>query len=299
MRNLKTKLIVLLVCQLVLAAGLWGLAHQRKSAHSATKQLLSFDRDKVDKIIVGRGKDKVELVKSSDDWKMPEFHDLIADKKKVESLLKDLGELESSEPVTRTASSHQRFELSNDNPTASVELKSGENRVALVRIGKSPAFGKQHVRLNDSNDVYQVRWGAHEVQGQGKSWFDRSLLSVGAVKEIKLPEFALQKNGELWTSDDTDLNQQKVKELVAQLENLQVFDVEESDVEPDFQVELVKQDDTPVSLFFAHRGDDHFVRAKDEGLLFKLPKATAEKLRQAKLEELVEEKPEASPTPGE
>lgn len=287
MQNLRKKLSILLICQLVLAAGLWALAHQRRAGTGQNEPLLSFDTSQIDRVVVERGDDQIELVKSGKDWTIPEFHELPADTGKLVKLLTELSELKSAELVATSASSQERLGVSQDKSTAQVHLYAGDSEVAHLRVGQSPSFGKQYVRVGDEKEVHSVRWSPGAVQATGVAWFDKAVSSAGKIKELQLPDFTLKLENGTWSSGQEKLDQAKVKDLVSLLEDLKVFDVAEEDMAPDFQLRAVSEDGKELVYRFSSKGDEHYVRRDDGKLGFKLSKATAEKLREAKLETLL------------
>ena len=287
MKQLRKKLSILLVCQLVLAAGLWGMAHHRQATQGRAEPLLTFEKSKVDRLTVKRGEDQTELVKSEGNWTLPGFHNLPVEKAKLDELLTDLGELKATELVATTESSHQRLEVAPDKAVAEVHLYAGDEELAHLWVGKSPSFGKQYVRLDGKNDVFAVRWSGSALQARGSAWFDRGLLASGKLKEIKFPDMILTLENGIWKSDQLKLDQKRVKELVSLLENLQVFDVSDEDIEPDFTLSATTENGEQRTYHFSQKGGEHTVLREDHGVRFKLPQSIAEKLRGVDVQTLV------------
>lgn len=294
MKQIRQKLSILLAVQLVLASALWAWAHQSNNSQAGQKPLLSFDSSKVDKVMVKRQDLKLEMVKTKDGWRMPGFHNLPVDNAKLDQLLKDLSNMKSTELVATTAASHDRLQVTDDKPMAEVQLFSGEKPTALLRVGKSPTFGKQYVRAGDSPEVHTVKWNAYVLQATGTSWFDRQYLASGSVKELDLPHFSLTADKGVWKSGDHNLNQTKVKSLVDAVEHLEVFDLAKSDLKPDFNLTAVKADGSKVEYRFAQKGDEYFVQRAGDDVWFKLAKEKAEKLCRTSLADLVQAQPAAA-----
>ena len=211
------------------------------------------------------------------------------DKTKLDQLLSDLKELKSAELVATTETSHQRLEVADDKPVAEVSLYAGENELAHLLVGKSPSFGKQYVRLGKDSEVHAVRWSGFALQGRGAAWFDRGLLGSGKLKEVTFPDFTLALENGTWKSGETELSQAKVRELTSLLENLQVFDVSDADIESDFSLQGLTNSGEKLTYHFSQEGDEHYVLREDLGVRFKLPKATAQKLRGVELQALAVE----------
>ena len=78
-------------------------------------------------------------------------------------------------------------------------------------------------------------------------------------------------------------------ELSSLLENLQVFDVSDADIESDFSLQGLTNSGEKLTYHFSQEGDEHYVLREDLGVRFKLPKATAQKLRGVELQALAVE----------
>lgn len=299
MKQIRQKLSILLAVQLVLASALWAWAHQWHSDQGSQKPLLSFDSAKVDKVMVKRQDLKLEMVKTKDGWILPGFHNLPVDKSKLDQMLKDLSQMKSTELVATTEASLDRLQVTDDKPMAEVQLFSGDKPVAVLRVGKSPTFGKQYVRVGDSSEVHTVKWDAYVLQATGTSWFDRKYLASGTIKELDLPHFSLTADKGVWKSGEHNLNQTKVKSLVDAIENLEVFDLAKTELKPDCNLTAVRSDGSKVEYHLAEKGEEYFVQRAGDDVWFKLAKEKAEKLCHTSLADLVQAKPEsAKPQPA-
>lgn len=295
MRNLRHKLLALLVLQLVMATGLWVASHRSKASSTEPLKLLAFDQAKVDRVELERGQSKLALVKSSDGWTLPDYHGLKADQEKVSRLLTDLIELRSVERVAQTAAAHERMEVSKEKPSAKVRLLSGDGLVAEVFIGKSPAFGKQYVRSGDQEDVHAVRWSATDVQPNGSAWFDRKLLASGPLQELKFKNFALTLENGAWKSGSEALDQAKAKELVDKVERLEVYDAKELPLSGTLLLEAVEQGSKQrVKYLLATQGGDRFVKRETDKLWFKISPDRIAPLENPTLDSLKAESAEGS-----
>jgi hypothetical protein len=149
----KRNLILLLVIQVLLVMGLfaWHKHHQPKLE---AKQLLDFSISDVDRLIIHDASNHVSLKKSGTDWLLPDMNSLPVDVKKLDDLLDKLKNTKLTWPVTTTASSHERFEVSTDKFQRRVELYQGDKKLGELLLGSSPGFKKIHVRREGENEVY-------------------------------------------------------------------------------------------------------------------------------------------------
>jgi len=243
MKKLQRWLGSLLVLQLVIASVFFI---EGRSGHADFKPepLLSFNKDKVNKIRVSSGSAKVTLVKDKGQWTLPELNSLPVSKNKLNTALQNLQGLSSNWPVTTTGSSHERFEVSENKFQRKIDLYRDEALAGELFIGSSPGFKKVHVRPAGENNVYALLLSAYDFPTKPIDWLDKNLLSAKKITTIKGPDYALRKVDEKWqiadgieSSKTMAINRDKADQLSQALTSLSVMGL--ADKAPEFSAEKV------------------------------------------------------------
>ena len=230
--KLKTTLILFIVVA-GLAAFIKFYESKRPGTEEAARQagnVLNFDREKLDGIIIQNGDDKTELRRRDNKWRVESPIKDQADNAAVSTLISDLEiwRREDTIPAKEINATKGRLEeYGLSKPKLRLKLL-GQGMPPEVFIGKDAALeGKMYVRFENSKDTFiatnSVR---NEIAKKPEDFRDRKLteLTTAQVSRalLKTPagEMELQKNGDHWEivkplrarADD-----QKVGDLFAQV----------------------------------------------------------------------------------
>ncbi len=107
------------------------------------KKIVSFDRDKVDRIEIRHGTSLVGLVKAKGEWRMNAPVDARGDFGAIEGLISKLQSAQMKAIVTEDPAEFSKYGI--DSPTAEVTLVSGSAK-AVVAFGTKTADNFIHVR---------------------------------------------------------------------------------------------------------------------------------------------------------
>ena len=297
----------ILAAQVVLAGGLFFYKEQ-STPQATSEPLLSFETAAIDKLVIADADNHVTLQKSGDQWQLPELHALPVVDKKVPELLDKLRATKVSWPVTTTTSSHARFELTDDNFQRRVELFAGDKKVGEVLLGTSPGFRKVHVRRPGEDDVYSVSLNTFDMPVADTEWLDKTLLSAKDLKQIKGPDYTLQKTDDQWSfageaNDATDaeslkVDTQKAQELANALSNLRIIDVAEQQPEGEPVVITVNTGTGERQYEFLKSDDKYFVKRDDQEQAFTVSQFDYDRITQIRQPQLAL-KAEEQKTEGE
>lgn len=280
MTKFQTWLSGILVAQLLLAAVLFLSQQQGQQSHPEV--LLSFKSEQLDKLIVSDAKQNVTLVKSGNDWLIPELKQLPADAGKLKSLLSRLEEMRGGWPVATTKSSHERFEVGEDKFQRRLQFYQGDRLAGELLVGTTAGFKKSHVRKPGEDDVYAINLNSFEWPTKNEDWLDKSLLTAKDINQIKGADYALQKKDDGWhfmedgnaqNSNETpapQLNQAKAMELTMALTGLRVLSPVDQLPAGDHKTETV-QVSGPTGDWSYHLlkvGDQYFVKRNDRDVWF-------------------------------
>jgi uncharacterized protein DUF4340 len=287
MRVWKTRLSILLVCQLLLAGGLWALSHNRETSKTQATNLLALDKEAITKIEIAQGEKTFVLAKSDGRWVLPDYHELPAAQADVESLLSGLDDLSARAAETTTESSHQRLGVSDDKPEGRLKLYAGETLVSDLLLGKSPTFNQRFVRVAEKDEAFKTEWQGLKVQAKGTTWLDKTLLASGSVRKFIHPEFELTQESGEWTSGQEKLDSKKVVELLSSLEKLMVVDVV-NDLTPGqtMKFEVENSGGTTYAYSYFENDGKHYLMRNDHDLVFQIRETVGKALAEASLENL-------------
>ncbi|NHN38414.1 DUF4340 domain-containing protein [Pseudomaricurvus alcaniphilus] len=176
----------LLALQLVLAAGLfWGDGAGQSEAIG--QPLLGFEQAQIDKVVIGAGEEEVTLQRQDGQWRLPGQSDLPVDSGKLQPLLEQLHGLQSGWPVATSASSHQRFEVSEDTHQRRIRLFRDGQLVVDLYLGTSPGFKKVHGRRAADTEVYALPLNSFDFPTSADNWLDKTLQATGADEVTERP----------------------------------------------------------------------------------------------------------------
>lgn len=286
----------LLVLQIALA-GILFWNNQDNGLPVDQLLLPEFSADKLDKLVVSSQDATVTIEKQGGDWLLPELQNLPANKDRVSSALQKLAKLKLDWPVTTSNSSHERFELAENNFQRRIQLQQGDETLGELLIGTSPGFRKVHLRLPDDDNVYALELNSYDFPDKADQWLNKSLLQVKKPKSIKASEFILSNSEDAWEMQKSDgsrleaesLDKEKVKRLTQALASLTVTGVAEVDfdlnVDPVIEIEVTG--DTTRRFQFVSKDDRYFVRRDDRDTMFTLNKSVYEQIANVKLDDFL------------
>ncbi len=209
----------ILLVQLVLVAVF--VLNDRGDDGASTK-LLDFDPSTVDRVVIADPTESVELEHAGSKWQIGAVP---VDAEKADKLVSDFANFASPWPVSTTATSTERFEVTAEKFQRHVTFKKGEEVVGEVWLGTSPGFQRVHARREGSDSVYSVAFSNFQAPVKAEEWLDKALLAAaGAVKSVVSPAgFKLEKGKEGWLVDGVAANQDKATSFAERLENLRVL----------------------------------------------------------------------------
>ena len=171
-------LAALLLAQLALAAFLF----MRGSGFGAVQPdapLITFDPAVVDRVTIQDGSGaQVELVKRDGQWRLPGHFDFPASASKVEALLKDLQGLRTRLPVSTSPEAFTRFKVAADQFERRIDLRQGDQELAVLYLGDSPGFKRLFARGGQGEAVFEVAYAAHQAGAKANDWTDKGLFAL-------------------------------------------------------------------------------------------------------------------------
>lgn len=270
------RLTILLVLQVLLIIAVFTY-QQNSRVQVPARPLLGIKISDIDRVVIQDANNKVILQKSGSEWQLPELQQLPVDKQKLEDALQKLEGTKLTWPVTTTASSHERFEVTGTKFQRRIELFQGDAKKADLWLGTTPGFKKIHVRREGEDQVYAVELAAFEFATASNDWLKSDLLAVKDASSIKAADYELQKTGDVWNfatanqdADAEKVDATKAKELANAFSNLQVQEVVTQKPQGEITRASVKSAVGEFEYEFTKVGSDYFVKRSDRDLHFKL-----------------------------
>ena len=125
---------------------------------------------------------RLELVKKSGAWVLPQSFDAPADGAKVSGLLDRLGALKRGLPIATSEAALKRFKVVDSDFERRVVLSTGDKALATVYFGSSPGLRKSDARLGADKAVYAVDLPTYELPTDSGAWLSGELLRVDVAK---------------------------------------------------------------------------------------------------------------------
>ncbi len=279
-------------------------------AKRQAQNVVNFDRNKIDGIIIQNGDEKIELRRRDNKWRLETPAKDQADNSLIENLLWDLENWQKDRNISAKEIEADKIKLNEyglNKPKLRLKL-IGQEKPPEILFGKDAALeGKMYVRFENSKETYLVGQSIKkEIDKKPEEFRDRKLtdLITAQVRRVilKTPagEMELQKKGDHWEivkplrapGDD-----QKIADLIAQITTARIQQFVADDhgdlhpyglAEPRGAITLFTQEDKEGQLLqiggVPEKGKDQiYVRFAPRGFVYTLPK---------KIEEILDTKPD-------
>lgn len=158
---------IALVVQLALAGLVWStLAVSPAATH---EPLLANAGEATAITLVDPDDGELNLQKQDDgSWQLGDG--TAADGDKVNRLLERLSGLRESFPVAQTEAARARFKVADDSFRRKVILRRGDETLATLILGSSPAMGEVHARVAGTDAIYRVELPLYELPATAAHW---------------------------------------------------------------------------------------------------------------------------------
>jgi Domain of unknown function (DUF4340) len=176
-RNIRV-LAVLLVAQVLLAAGLW-IGSTGLSAKGGSAPLLALKGKTVDRLTFEAPEQaKLTLTNTDGVWRLPEHDNFPADGHKVEQLLARLKDLKQGTPIATSKSAEERFKVSDKHFERRITLAGGSTTFATLYLGTSVGVREIHAREARDKAVHAVKLAMYELPVTPEAWEDKTALQI-------------------------------------------------------------------------------------------------------------------------
>ncbi|HET7227960.1 MAG TPA: DUF4340 domain-containing protein [Chthoniobacterales bacterium] len=230
----------LILFVLALAIGLFIKFYESKrpntqEANRRAQNVINFERDKIDGIVIQNADERIELKRSGKKWRLESPVKDLADSSVVDNLLFDLEDWKKDTTISAKEIEADKNRMAEYGVAkAKLRLKlQGPNAPPEILFGNNAALeGKNYVRLENSKDVFLVSQSVkNQISKKPEEFRDRKLTDTVATQVVRLSikstagEMELQKEADHWQivkplrarADD-----QKVNDLIAQITNSRI-----------------------------------------------------------------------------
>lgn len=277
LNKLQQRLIILLFVQLLLVVGIFAWNQNQQSVPDAQPLLLATDLE-ADKIVIRDANASVTLQKVNGLWQLPDLKQLPVDEQKLRDLLDKLKGTKLTWPVTTSATSHERFDVSEKKFQRHVEFYKGDQKAVDLFLGTSPGFKKIHLRKQGDDSVYAVQLNSFEFATGNNDWLKKDLLAFKDAQQITATDFSLRKNNHTWefvnSSDKVD--SVKANELANAFANLQIMEL--ANEMPAGDKKIFTLNPGGYRYEFVSANNNYFVTRSDNSSVFKLSQFEYDKI---------------------
>ena len=230
--NWKTTTVLFVI---VVALGLYIKFYESKTLTTAdaekhAQNVVNFDRDKVDGILIQNGDDKIDLRRHDQKWRLETPVKDQADTLVVDNLLADLESWQKQATISAKEIDADKSKLAEyglNKPKLRLKL-SGKESLPEIWFGKDAALeGKMYVRFENSKDTFLVPQNVKKnLEKKADDFRDKKLTDLTATQvsklDLKTPagEMELQKKNDHWEivkPMQARADDQKVGDLIAQI----------------------------------------------------------------------------------
>jgi Domain of unknown function (DUF4340) len=201
-----------------------------EEANRRAQNVINFERDKIDGIVIQNGEERIELKRADKKWRLESPVKDLADGSTIDSILFDLEDWKKDATISGKEIEADKSRMAEYGVAkAKLRLKlQGANAPPEILFGNNAALeGKTYVRLENSKDVFLAAQSIkNQISKKPEEFRDRKLTDTVATQVTRLSlktaagEMELQKQGDHWQivkplrarADD-----QKVNDLIAQI----------------------------------------------------------------------------------
>lgn len=205
----------------------------RSSAAAAAELFPDLETASITKITFADNEgSRVELARQGEGWVVASGADYPADGTKIEPVLDKLVALQGNRLVARTATSHKRLQVAEDDFLRKVQVTTDSGKTYTLYMGSSPTAQTTHVRVDGQDETYLVNnFNIWEMSQMTTSWIDTAYtdLDQTTITAVSLQNsngtFTFSKGADdSWTMDGLaegeTLNQNSVSTLLSRISGL-------------------------------------------------------------------------------
>ncbi|MEZ5570469.1 MAG: DUF4340 domain-containing protein [Halioglobus sp.] len=280
-----TVLLLLMLIQCGLVAVVFWPQDQR-AGETAPQTLIPFATATVDELRIGDDYDnEAVLVKSGEQWLLPDLENLPADPEKVKAVLEAIQLQPGNWPIARSSAARQRFQVADYYYQRKLTLLADGEKLGTLYLGTSPGFRKVHARNEQEATIYSIPLNTFELPAVSDAWLEPRLLQLRTPLRIDADLYNLYLEDGHWLSRTGGTpDEQELETLLATLKSLKVEGVADEDLQrelSDAEADLVLNIQSlagEVTLELVSLNGGHYIHSSEFPLFFKLNRGDYERL---------------------
>ncbi len=223
---------------------------------------LSFDAGAADTVEVSNEDGIVRLAREGEQWTLE--GGLPADESKVTEMLDKLADAAGGWPVATSASTAERFEVTEDSHQRRIRIAAGDDDLADIFLGTSPGYRRVHARHADGGDVHAIDFSNYEAGVKSGDWLERSLLrpegTLSRIERTGEEGFVLTRADEdVWEAGDTALDAYEVRTFVGRFTGLSVTGTSDAELPEEATATFHLTDDDGMQELTLYQQDDDYI----------------------------------------
>jgi hypothetical protein len=151
--------------------------------------------------------DRILMSRLEGEWVLPEAGNYPCLSSRVTEFLQKLISIDTGKLVTRTADSHRRLQVAEDDFVRRIEVTTESGEKSILFLGSSPTYRTGHVRLEGTVETYlTTELQAYEANTAASSWVDTNYFIIPQSEILAFSlhnangEFSFELDGEgNWT----------------------------------------------------------------------------------------------------
>ncbi len=277
MNRAKTGLLLVLLIQCGIIASLYWPVQSPRTG-STGQGLAAFSIDTIDELRIGDEFDnEAILVRSGEQWLLPDLENLPADPLRVHALLQSITGQPGNWPIAHSPAARQRFQVADYYYQRRLTLLSSGKNVATLYLGTSPGFRKVHARNDSQSAIYGITLDTVAASAVSANWLEPRLLQVRAPLRIDADLYNLHFENGVWRSGTGGVpDERELETLITALRTLQVDGVADEDLQRELftaEADLVLNVESlagEMTLELITLGNQHFIHSSEYPLFFTL-----------------------------
>ena len=274
--TVNTLLFVLLIQCGITAAVMWPA---NSAENSSTNHILApSSMGSIDEIHIGDEFDnEAVLVKSGEQWLLPNLENLPADSTKVNSLIENVINNTVVWPIAHSPAARQRFQVADYYYQRRLTFFSQGKNLDTIYLGTSPGFRKVHARNDNQDAIFSITLNTFDTPAVSGAWLEPRLLQIRTPVRIDSDFYNLRfENGHWLSGIGGTPDESELESLITALKSIQIDGVANEDLQRELssaEADLILHIQSlagDVTLELITLDNEHFINSSEYPFFFKL-----------------------------
>jgi hypothetical protein len=232
----------------------------------------------IDEIHIGDEFDnEAVLVKSGEQWLLPNLENLPADSTKVNSLIENVINNTVVWPIAHSPAARQRFQVADYYYQRRLTFFSQGKNLDTIYLGTSPGFRKVHARNDNQDAIFSITLNTFDTPAVSGAWLEPRLLQIRTPVRIDSDFYNLRfENGHWLSGIGGTPDESELEALITALKSIQIDGVANEDLQRELssaEADLILHIQSlagDVTLELITLDNEHFINSSEYPFFFKL-----------------------------